>query len=371
MVLKQTLILLLLAAAALPAVAAGGEIEWDPATLVLIAPGGTYGRIVRLKNGRLLAGYSRRGVVEVRPSADDGRTWGGPVKVAGFPAGAATNAELLPLADGRVMAMWNERDRADPRRNGIAVAFSRDGGKTWTGRRRLFTGKCWEPAAVEGPTPVAPARPRIDLYFANEQPYPATNEQEISVLRSTDGGRTWVGPTAATFRRGHRDGMPVPARLADGSVWLAIEDDGLAPRFRPAVIDLTPPKGQATLPTPLPVAGDDPRRRPALPAPLPPAAYAGAPYLAALPAGGAALSFQLADTGDERAVRMAVALGTPAAGFGPLTFPFGTTATAQSWNSLFVKNARTLTAVTGTTLRGRPGLWAIDGHLPPSPAAAP
>ena len=33
------------------------------------------------------------------------------------------------------------------------------------------------------------------------------------------------------------------------------------------------------------------------------------------------------------------------------------------WNSLFVKNATTVTAISGTTANGVRGLWAVDGRL--------
>jgi hypothetical protein len=48
-------------------------------------------------------------------------------------------------------------------------------------------------------------------------------------MRSRDGGRTWGAAERAGFRAGHRDGMPVPVSLADGSgVAVAIEDNGWA-----------------------------------------------------------------------------------------------------------------------------------------------
>jgi hypothetical protein len=33
------------------------------------------------------------------------------------------------------------------------------------------------------------------------------------------------------------------------------------------------------------------------------------------------------------------------------------------WNSLFIKNSTTVTALSGTTINGITGLWAIDGRL--------
>lgn len=33
------------------------------------------------------------------------------------------------------------------------------------------------------------------------------------------------------------------------------------------------------------------------------------------------------------------------------------------WNSLFIKDAETVTAVSGTVIGGRAGIWAIDGKV--------
>jgi len=38
------------------------------------------------------------------------------------------------------------------------------------------------------------------------------------------------------------------------------------------------------------------------------------------------------------------------------------------WNSLFVKGRDTVTAVSSTRLRGRGGLWAVDGRVRASTA---
>jgi len=62
---------------------------------------------------------------------------------------------------------------------------------------------------------------------------------------------------------------------------------------------------------------------------------------------------------------MAVYVGdAEAKDFGMKTTPFNTDpGRAGKWNSLFIKNATTVTAVSGTTIDGISGLWAIDGQL--------
>jgi hypothetical protein len=50
--------------------------------------------------------------------------------------------------------------------------------------------------------------------------------------------------------------------------------------------------------------------------------------------------------------------------FGHGSVPFALPADVSGmWNSLFVKNARTITALTSTTLERKRGVWAIDGHV--------
>src|SRR4051812_34833250 len=76
-------------------------VEWDRSTLRLIAPGGHYGRVIRMKSGEWVAGYSRGPAVWARVSGDGGKSWDEPVRVADFANGHATNSELLELSDGR------------------------------------------------------------------------------------------------------------------------------------------------------------------------------------------------------------------------------------------------------------------------------
>ena len=37
--------------------------------------------------------------------------------------------------------------------------------------------------------------------------------------------------------------------------------------------------------------------------------------------------------------------------------------TGGKWNSLFVKDANTVTAISSTTIEGVRGLWAVDGQV--------
>ncbi len=341
-------------------------IRWQPETAVLIQRGGGYGRMARLSDGAILCAYSRRGRIHVRRSTNDGKTWEDERVAVEYPQGHAANAELLILRNGHVLLMCNERPVDGTSPYAIGVCTSADGGRTWQDYRRIYTAGmefengCWEPAAVELPGG------EIQLFFADEGPYRASSEQQVTQLRSLDGGGTWLQPQAVSFRPGHRDGMPVPLLLDGGKrIALAVEDSGLAGRFKPAIVSLSPtdPPGS------LPVGGDDGRRQAALFQPLPQHVYAGAPYLVQLPRGETVLSVQSSEgrgtPHDHTNSRMVVYVGdSKAGGFAARSVPFETLTDAPGlWNSLFVKDAKTVTAISGTTVRGVRGLWAVDGHV--------
>ena len=371
MIPRKNLLIVLLTSffSALPAAAQhsdnypNAQIVWDNSTLTLIQPNGVYGRMVRLPDREILCAFEWGGAISVRRSADEGRTWTAPVIAASYNFGNAANPELLVLANGSVLLSYNERPADGVHPYTIRVAFSRDNGQTWGGYATVFTAGrtsetgCWEPAQIQLPSG------EIDLYFSNEQPYPNTNEQEISISRSFDDGATWSRPERASFRPRHRDGMPVPLLLHDGSgVLLSIEDNGLAGAFKPAIAP--------------PASGT---RWAALETPLPAKVYAGAPYLRQFPTGETVLSVQSADGRSSQGTldysQMAVYIGDSSAhGFTNISIPFPVPANANGlWNSLFIRNASTLTAISTTTLGGVYGLWSIDGHLeyggvPVSPA---
>jgi uncharacterized protein (TIGR03437 family) len=309
--------------------------------------------MVRMPNRRILCSFEWHGAIYVRSSSDEGRTWANPVTAASYEFGTASNPELLVLQNGSILLSYNERPTDGIHPFTIKISFSQDNGKTWSTGRLIYgagatsgTG-CWEPAQVQL------ASGEIDLFFSNENLYPSTNEQQITLVRSFDNGVTWSPPEVASFRPGHRDGMAVPLRLNDGSgVVLAIEDNGMAGAFKPAVVS---PAGS--------------QRWAALETELPPAVYAGAPYLGQFPTGETVLSVQSADDrnspGTLDSSRMVVYVGDSRAhGFTNASEPFTVPAGSNGlWNSLFIKNPVTVTAISGTTVGGVAGLWAIDGHL--------
>lgn len=361
-------LILLVAAAGIAADHRQARIDWDPSTLVLVQQGGVYARMARMPDGAIRAIYERAAKVHTRRSADEGKTWGDEVTIAQYAHGTAANPEIAVLSNGTILAAYNERPaRGTGEHYGIRVMTSHDQAVTWSEARLVFqagtengTG-CWEPALLQLPGG------EIHLYFANEFPFPDSNEQEISLLRSSDLGETWTTePERVSFRERRRDGMPVPLLLAgERGIAVAIEDNGLSGAFKPVIVhsnvDDAWKSGVVT--------GESERRWPALETPLAPAVYAGAPYLRQFPTGETVLSFQ---SGEGRMrgntldfSRMAVYIGDgEARNFTNRSFPFDVPDDRSGlWNSLFIKNENTVTAISGTVIDGVRGIWAIDGKL--------
>ena len=338
-------------------------VRWDPATRRLLQPGGVYPRLTRVGPGRLLLSFELNHAACVRVSADDGKTFGPVVAVAARPWANCANPQPLALPDGRVLLFYNVRPRRGVDRPfSINVATSTDGGVTWADAAGpIYAGGSkakdgvYEPAAVRRPDGT------VDLFFASEHPYAGTGQQEITRVRSADGGKTWGDPRRATFRGGGRDGMPVPVLLAGGhTLAVAIEDNGLtADRLlKPAVVTFDDAVD--------PVDGRSERRRAVDGGTLAAGVYAGAPYLAVLPDGRTVASCQ-SDAGRPGHARMVVFVGDEAAGhFGPPTEPFAVPAGGRGeWNALYVAENGTVTALSTTSLDGKPGVWAIDGRVGP------
>ena len=209
---------------------------------------------------------------------------------------------------------------------------------------------CWEPRAI------ILKNGEVQMFFANEAPFPNSNEQEISRMTSRDGGKTWGQAKRVSFRKGKRDGMPVPVVLPNGNIVMAIEDDGINGAFKPVIIELFADTTKF-------VDSDSEQRWSALQTPLDAKAYAGAPYLCQMPDGTTILSAQLSPNGNDREARMAVWAGNKSArNFTNMSLPFSEENQASGlWNSVWVKDANMVNALSSTSIDGVFGLWSIDG----------
>ncbi len=335
-------------------------IEWQQSTRQLIQAGGLYGRVARVDKKTVACIYERAGGVHLKISADNGKTWSQEIGVAQYEYGNAANPELVILSNGDWLCSFNQRPRnkeGEPAQSfAIAICRSVDKGQTWSAPQVIYragtTGSegCWEPRAIVA------KNGDVQMFFANEAPFPDSHEQEISRMISRDGGKTWGKAQRVSFRQHARDGMPVPIILKNGNLVMAIEDNGLSGSFKPVIIDLSDSGDRF-------VAGESARRWSALRTPLPAQAYAGAPYLCQMPNGLTVLSSQFSLDGNDRMARMAVWVGDHAArNFANLSLPFGEENQASSlWNSVWVKDVNTVNALSSTSVEGVFGLWSIDG----------
>lgn len=290
-------------------------------------------------------------------------------RTAGYSNTNAELIELIELADGGLVYGWNGRPVAGGPYT-IRAKVSRNRGVTWGAETpaysagTTFDAGCWEPAFLEIPGG------GLQLYFANEGPYPGTSgDQEIGLLSSTDKGLTWGGYRTVSYRRGARDGMPVPLHLKDGSMVLAIEDNGFDGPFKPVLLrsddGLDWPTGG--------LSGTHIRRHPALTGPVrpPTAVYAGAPYLARLPSGEVLLSVQstagrpASAEPTDRSMMQVYAGDASAGGFVAMPAPFPDIPAEGNglWNSLAALDDSTVMAVSSVRGLGRDGLWTVRGRV--------
>jgi len=187
--------------------------------------------MIQLNDGRLLAVAESLGGISISFSSNKGSTWTPPRKIAS-PDSKMNLAvpDIIQLSDGTILIGINPRPTQPysvERRFGIRVIRSTDNGTTWSDpyfvfdAQHTFIDGCWEPALLELPSG------EVQLYFANENEYTTNNDQNISMCRSFDKGLTWSAPITICYRKGSRDGMPVPILLKDQSeIVVIIEDNG-------------------------------------------------------------------------------------------------------------------------------------------------
>lgn len=328
-----------------------------------------YARMIELRDGGLLCVYEADGSIISTRSSDKGSTWSEPVTVAPWRDGLTmATPEVIQLRDGSILVCYNPRPYKSGADKGFSIhtVKSYDGGRTWTDDEirheasARFKDGCWEPVAIQT------TGGEVQLYFANEGPYLDSDEQEISMLRSVDGGATWTtAPETVSFSRGGRDGMPVPLELESGEVVCAIEESGWRGTLQLAIVRLgvgghdgAGPVGRVGFRRERPVK-DGLRRD----------EYGGAPYLRRLGSGETLLAYQGTEgrvKNDMHHADMKVLVGDGGArNFGGKTVPFDVPPNRCGlWNSLTVLGDDTVIALTSTAgYTGRTGIWMIKGRL--------
>jgi len=364
----------------------GVRIAWDYSSMQRLAPQNGraltyagYSRVKRMSDGRLCCVYEAQGSVEYITSTDDGASWSSPTVV--FERFATTNngnsttvnitnGEFIELANGDWVMGCNYR----PAQGGIfpfsiAIRRSKDKGATWLPAQVLyeagntFDNGCWEPAFLQLPSG------ELQVYFANEGPFTASTEQNISMKWSNDNGETWnEAVKTVCFRAGRRDGMPVPI-LLDNEIVMSIEDNNIG-QFKPYIVRTSVADNWSA-----PVLANSPNRESALIIPLADPIYAGAPYIVRLPSGEVIVSYQSSENrnspNEVRSV-LTVAISDKAGrNFEKVTRPFDVPIDKEAmWNALAMWDNQTVVASTSTNFKSANSeVWMIKGHVIPEIAA--
>jgi len=355
----------------------GIRIAWDYTSLTKISPSDKgikyagYPRLIQLNDQSLLCVFEADGYIVGTKSKDFGATWSNQIKIADPVDGVNMSVpDILELADHSLLVSYNPRPvKPDPSKPfAIKTKKSFDGGLTWVDERTLyeadykFKNGCWEPSAIQLPDG------EIQLFFANEGVYRATDEQNISMLKSSDGGLNWTKtPRIVSFRTGKRDGMPCPLLLQNKqTIVFSIEDNGYT-TFKPYIIRNTVYNSWPVL-----VNGSSSNRNYALQDKLDDSIYAGAPYLRQLRTGETILSYQGTEgrSNDPGRAEMRVVIGNDEAlYFNRKTSPFKIALNKSGlWNSLSVLNDNTVVALTSTNNYSNSNnmeIWMIKGHVIP------
>jgi Fe-S cluster assembly iron-binding protein IscA len=353
----------------------GIRVAWDYASRTQISDKNNsdyngYGRLIQLNDKKLICTYESGGAILVKISNDLGTTWGNAVKVvSGTAAVNMTTPDILQLQDNSILICYNPRPIAGSgEKFSINTIKSTDGGLTWSDNKKIyeaaseFENGCWEPSALQLPGG------EVQLFFSNENVYRSSNEQNISLLRSSDNGLTWTAtPEIVSFRAGKRDGMPSPVLLKNqNEIVFSIEDNGVNNEFKPYIIRNTIAENWKQT-----VDGSSSNRNYALAEELNTAVYAGAPYLAQLSTGEVLMSYQGTEnraTNDINNADMKVVIGTnQARNFNRKSVPFLiSNGKSALWNSIAVLEDDTVIALTTTNQFGNSSqVWMIKGHVVP------
>lgn len=352
------------------------RIAWDYNSIRQLAEQGGYPRLLRLADRSVAVVYETyTGDAALIKSYDEGITWSQPETIFSHfiytgQNGDSTlvnisNPEIYQLTNGDIILACNYRpQKPEIAPYSIVIKRSSDNGKNWSVPQIIynaaprFTDGCWEPSFLQLPSG------ELQVYFANENPYQTSDEQEISLLRSFDNGATWdKNSTQVSFRKGRRDGMPV-SRLINNEIVTIIEDNHID-RFRPYTVRTLLTDNWAT-----PVLSDSPQRDYCLAEQITDSVYMGAPYLLQLPTGETVISYQ---TNENRSHNweystLEVAIGNnQAKHYARRSSPFDIPLDKEGkWNSIALWDNNTVVALTSSDFRSaHVAPYLIKGYIIP------
>lgn len=346
----------------------GSRIMWDYSTLYRVSQG-TYPRFERLQSGLIMCVGEDSNGIFCMFSSSEGKRWTSQIRIKNNESNKNMAVpEVIQLSNGKIFVTYNGRVKVEnsSTRFDIRIISSNDNGLSWTDEKIIYqagttfgTG-CWEPVFLDK------GNGELQVYFANEAPFPSNNDQEIAVVKSFDYGITWTSASRVSYRQGARDGMPVPVKLKNNKGYAVAIEDYYNSSFIPAIISSTDANWSSF------VDGNSAKRWFSSTHDWLKSSYNGAPYLVQMPGGETVLSFMSTNnrSSDEKLSDMIVGIGNEEAkNFNNYTKPFNIPNDKYAlWNSLFVKNDSTLTAISATNAfpySGENASWimAKDGYI--------
>ena len=326
------------------------RIVWDLNTKKTMISGGNYARMIQLQDNTLLGVAEANGGISIARSTNMGETWGASQRIAAHREKLNLCVpDVIQLRDGTILVGYNPRPTqpySEDRKFGSRVKRSTDNGYTWSDEinifdaRHYFTAGCWEPVFLEMPSG------EVQCYFANENDFPDSHDQTISMCRSFDKGVTWSEPTVVSYRPGARDGMPAPILLNDEIV-VIIEDNGWPGRNDFMATTVRTKIADNWYGGHVPAVSDN---RNYIFETMPPVSMnSAAPYLRKLPWGETVASFQSNEnrpSGGEY-VNLGIVIGdTNAKNFKAKSYPFSISEYQHAiWNSVSVIDTGVIVAV--------------------------
>ncbi|MCM8540083.1 MAG: glycoside hydrolase [Lentisphaeraceae bacterium] len=337
-------------------------ISWDAEEAIYIGSG-TYSKLVGYKN-KILCFYENNGVISMVKGSGDAKEWGEPKKVAEYKDGAAITPGPLVLKNGDIICFYVDsplEDYKDYFR--VMMTRSTDEGESWSAPKRLFQAGnnfkagCWEPAACQVKSG------EIYLFFSNELPYGDSNEQEVTMLMSTDGAKQWSKPEKLVFKKSRRTGAPAVMTLPDGNGMLLLVDEGpeenTAEKQKPVMLfSAIEDKWERPL-----TVHNDTRWDPFIRS-LDKETFAASPSLGRLSTGETVMSVSYNEH-NRKEPTIAVFLGDPTGKFFTYkTEPFDIPSEVKAhWSSVYVLGGDKVAVAATTTLKKKSGIWLKLGSL--------
>ncbi|MCM8526482.1 MAG: glycoside hydrolase [Lentisphaeraceae bacterium] len=337
-------------------------INWESEEAVYIGSG-SYSRLVGYKN-KILCFYEDNGVISMVKGSGDAKEWGQPKKVAEYKDGAAITPGPVVLKNGDILCFYVDsplEDFKDYFR--IMMTRSKDEGESWSDPVKLFQAGnnfkagCWEPSACQVKNGA------IYLFFSNELPYGDSNEQEVTMLMSTDNAKKWSKPEKLVFKKSRRFGAPSVMTLNDDKGMLLLVDEGpdenTAEKQKPVMLFSTiEDKWERPLTKTAETLWDPFIRS------LDKETYAASPSLGRLSSGETVMSVSY-NEGDRKEPLIAVFLGDPSGKFFTYkTEPFKLAPEVRAhWSSVYILGGDKVAVAATATLNEKQGIWLKLGTL--------